>query len=95
MTMAAKAKKFEDELRDLEEIVNRIDSGDLTLEESISAFERGVALVKALNQKLDEVERKVELLTRDVGGELRSAPFESEAVGEGADGSEDDDDLPR
>ena len=55
--------------------MNRIDSGELTLEESIGAFERGVALVKSLNHKLDEVERKVELLTRDAEGELQSAPF--------------------
>jgi exodeoxyribonuclease VII small subunit len=91
MTMAAKGRKFEEDLRDLEETVNRIDSGELTLEESISAFERGVGLVKALNQKLDEVERKVELLTRDAGGELRSEPFESDAPGAGGE----DDDIPR
>src|SRR5271156_5667996 len=75
MMTASKGKKFEDELKDLEEIVNRIDSGELTLEESIGAFERGVALVKSLNHKLDEVERKVELLTRNAEGDLQSAPF--------------------
>ena len=42
--MAAKEKKFEEEIKDLETLVNQIDSGELTLEESISAFERGVAL---------------------------------------------------
>ncbi|MGA3231036.1 MAG: exodeoxyribonuclease VII small subunit [Candidatus Binatus sp.] len=73
--MVTKTKKFEDELKDLETIVNQIDSGELTLEESIGAFERGVMLVKALNGKLDEVERKVELLTRSAGGELRTAPL--------------------
>ena len=57
--MAAKAKKFEEELKNLEEVVGRIDSGELTLEESIAAFERGVALVRSLNRKLDEAERKV------------------------------------
>src|ERR1700757_2682285 len=50
-------RKFEDELADLEGIVSQIDSGELSLEESIAAFERGVALVRSLNQKLDEVER--------------------------------------
>src|SRR5277367_6091194 len=74
--MAPKARKFEDELRDLEEIVNRIDSGDLSLEESIAAFERGVALVSSLNLKLDEVERKVEVLTRTAQGDLRTDPFD-------------------
>lgn len=73
--MAAKAKKFEEELKDLEEVVTRIDSGELTLEESIAAFERGVGLVRSLNQKLDEVERKVEVLTRNAHGELERAPL--------------------
>ena len=47
--MTTKTKKFEDELKELETIVSQIDSGELTLEESIGAFERGVMLVKALN----------------------------------------------
>ena len=76
--MAAKGKKFEEELKDLEAIVNQIDSGELTLEESIGAFERGVALVKLLNRKLDEVERKVELLTRTAEGRLQSSSLDDE-----------------
>ncbi|HVN64694.1 MAG TPA: exodeoxyribonuclease VII small subunit [Candidatus Binataceae bacterium] len=89
--MAAKAKKFEDELKDLEAIVTRIDSGELPLEESIAAFERGVALVKSLNRKLDEAERKIEVLTRDAGGDLRSAPFESGPDETGGDDDDEDD----
>ena len=46
-------KKFEHELKELETVVARIDSGELSLEESIGAFERGVALVRSLNQKLE------------------------------------------
>jgi len=76
--MAAKEKKFEEEIKDLETLVNQIDSGELTLEESISAFERGVALVKSLNRKLDEVERKVELLTRNSEGRLQSSSLDRE-----------------
>jgi exodeoxyribonuclease VII small subunit len=71
--MAAKARKFEDEIKDLETIVNQIDSGELTLEESIGAFERGVALIKSLNTKLEEVQRKVEILTRNAEGRLETA----------------------
>ena len=74
--MSAKPKKFEEELKDLEEIVAKIDSGELTLEDSIGAFERGVALVRALNQKLDEIEKKVEVLSRNAQGELKTAPYE-------------------
>ena len=76
--MASKGKKFEEEVRDLEAIVSQIDSGELSLEESISAFERGVALIKSLNQKLDEVERKVELLTRNAEGRLQTSPLDDE-----------------
>ena len=96
--MSTKPKKFEEELKDLETIVSQIDSGELTLEESIGAFERGVMLVKALNGKLDEVERKVELLTRSAGGELRTAPFEPssehESENENSAGEKDDDETP-
>ena len=94
--MSTKPKKFEEELKDLETIVSQIDSGQLTLDESIGAFERGVMLVKALNGKLDEVERKVEMLTRSAGGELRTAPFEpsSENENENSAGEKDDDETP-
>lgn len=90
--MAAKAKRFEEEVKDLEAIVNQIDSGELSLEESIGAFERGVALVKSLNQKLDEVERKVELLTRNAEGRLQTSPLDTEV--RGASRPDDDEDIP-
>ena len=95
-TMTTKTKKFEDELKELETIVSQIDSGELTLDESIGAFERGVMLVKALNGKLDEVERKVELLTRSAGGELRTLPFEPSSDNEDDNpaGAKDDDETP-
>jgi exodeoxyribonuclease VII small subunit len=70
--------KFEDQLENLENIVTRIDSGELALEESIEAFERGVGLVRSLNRKLDEVERRVEVLMRGTGGELQRTPYEGE-----------------
>lgn len=62
---------------DLESIVTRIDSGELSLEEAIAAFERGVGLVRSLNQRLDEAEGRVELLMRGAGGGLKSSPLES------------------
>lgn len=75
-TPTAKPKKFEEELKDLEEIVGKIDSGEMSLEDSIGAFERGVGLVRSLNQKLDEIEKKVEVLSRTYSGDLRTAPYE-------------------
>jgi exodeoxyribonuclease VII small subunit len=95
--MASKqARKFEDELADLESVVEQIDSGELSLEESITAFERGVGLVRTLNQKLDEVDRRVEVLTRTGAGELRTAPYQGdgEPRDETAAGTVDDDDTP-
>jgi exodeoxyribonuclease VII small subunit len=103
--MATTRKKFEDELKDLEGIVGQIDSGELSLEDAIAAFERGVGLVRSLNQKLDEVERKVELLMRNAQGELKTTPYDSAAArSEGAGkedgqrkdaaGKEDDEDVP-
>ena len=77
---SAAPRQFEDELADLEAIVRQIDTGELTLEESIRAFERGVGLVRSLNHKLDEVERRVEILTRGAGGELRSSPYRGEGL---------------
>jgi exodeoxyribonuclease VII small subunit len=85
--MASQEKKFEDELKDLEDTVARIDSGELSLEESIKAFEQGVALVRSLNQKLDEVEKKIEVLVRDSQGELRTTPYRVEIK----NGNEDED----
>jgi exodeoxyribonuclease VII small subunit len=89
--MASTRKKFEDELKDLEGIVGQIDSGELSLEDSITAFERGVGLVRSLNQKLDEVERKVELLMRNAQGELKSTPYDPSAAAGAESGDKPDD----
>jgi exodeoxyribonuclease VII small subunit len=61
-------KRFEDALRDLEGIVEKLETGDLSLEEALGAFEEGVTLVRYLGEKLTEVEKRVEVLTRDQGG---------------------------
>jgi exodeoxyribonuclease VII small subunit len=61
-------KKFEDALRDLEGLVEKLEAGDLSLEEALEAFEEGVTLVRYLGDKLTEVEKRVEVLTRDQGG---------------------------
>ena len=68
-------KKFEEALAELEKVVERLDSGELSLEESLSAFEEGVALVKYCNQKLTEVEKKIELLIKDKEGNLQLKPL--------------------
>jgi len=64
-------KKFESALEELESVVEQLESGELSLEDSLAAFEKGVGLVKYCNQKLIEVEKKVELLVKDKEGRLQ------------------------
>ena len=64
-------KNFESALQELESVVEQLESGDLSLEDSLAAFEKGVRLVKYCNQKLTEVEAKVELLLKDSEGRLQ------------------------
>jgi len=63
-----KEKKFEEALERLEEIVKKMEGGDMTLEESLEAFEEGVKLSRFCSKKLDEAERKVEILLKDDEG---------------------------
>jgi exodeoxyribonuclease VII small subunit len=70
--------RFEDALETLEQTVQQLESGELSLEESLAAFERGVALVRLLNDKLAAVEQRVEVLMRDSSGKLRTRTLEAE-----------------
>lgn len=53
---------FEDALDELEQIVKKLEAGELSLEDSLGAFEKGVELAKLCHERLDEAEKKVELL---------------------------------
>jgi len=64
-------KRFEQALEELEKVVERLESGELSLEDSLAAFEEGIGLVKFCNQKLTEVEKKIELLVKDKDGKLQ------------------------
>ena len=68
--------RFEDALAELEGLVARLEKGELPLEDSLVAFERGVGLVRSLSQRLAEVEQRVEVLLRSDAGKflLRPAP---------------------
>jgi len=72
------AVRFEDGLAELEGTVRKLEQGELPLEESLAAFERGMTLVRALGAKLDAVEQRVELLLRAADGTLTRAPMEDE-----------------
>jgi exodeoxyribonuclease VII small subunit len=61
-------EKFEEAMDKLEEIVRKMESGDLTLEESLKAFEEGIRLSRLCSQKIDEAERRVEVLLKTQDG---------------------------
>ncbi len=69
-------EKFEDALNKLEKIVSELEGGDLPLEESLRLFEEGIRLSRFCNQKLDEAEKKVEILSKGKDGILKARPFD-------------------
>ncbi|NQZ30321.1 MAG: exodeoxyribonuclease VII small subunit [Oceanospirillaceae bacterium] len=77
MTSRKKAPSFEQSLADLENLVTRMETGDLSLDDSLSAFEEGVKLTRQCQKMLEEAEQKVQILT-EKNGDLTSVPFESE-----------------
>ena len=71
-------KKFEEAMERLEQIVEGLEGGDLTLEESLKIFEEGMNLIRFCSKKLEEAEQKVTLLIKESGGKLTQQPFEME-----------------
>ena len=70
--------KFETSLKKLEDIVKRLEGGSLSLEDSLKAFEEGVKYSAFCSGKLDEAERRVEILLKQKDGSLKREIFESE-----------------
>jgi exodeoxyribonuclease VII small subunit len=78
------APKFENALQELEEVVARLEKGELSLEDSLRLYERGIALARHCHVKLEEAEGKIELLMKDSRGEVavdakgrpKTRPFE-------------------
>ena len=75
--------KFEDALQRLEQIVDQLEGGDLALDDSLKVFEEGVALARRCAKYLEEAEKRIELLTKDEGGLLKTEPFEWDKDGQG------------
>jgi len=78
-----KEKAFEEALKELEEIVNRLEQGEIPLEQALQLFEQGVRLSRLCHTKLDEAQKRVEVLLKDEAGKMTARPF-----GQGA-GEED------
>jgi exodeoxyribonuclease VII small subunit len=77
--MAKKAdtspQQFEEALEKLEKIVRRMEDGELSLEKALESFEEGVQLARYCQTKLDEAQKRVELLLKNDKGEIETQPF--------------------
>ncbi|MDD8027413.1 MAG: exodeoxyribonuclease VII small subunit [Acidobacteriota bacterium] len=94
--MKDKDLNFEKALADLETTVDKLEKGGLSLNDSLTLFERGVKLAHYLRDELDKAEKKVEILLKDDKGGLRTRAFdpdggESAASPEAKDGEDEGD----
>jgi len=76
--------KFEEALKKLEEVVSDLERGELSLDNSLKRYEEGVKLAGICTKKLEEAEKKVEILIKSAEGKKEKKPFEvKEEVDEG------------
>lgn len=78
MADPSKAPAFEREIEELENVVKQLEGGDLALEQSLSLFERGVALSNSCRQQLEAAETRVEMLVKK-GNSVKPEPFRTES----------------
>jgi exodeoxyribonuclease VII small subunit len=79
-------KTFEASLAQLETIVKQLEQGDLSLEESLKLFEKGVTLSRECRERLNEAERRIEILMKDPDGEPKVSDLDPSTLR--ADGAE-------
>lgn len=70
-------RSYEEAVVRLEEIVQRLETGDISLEESLNLFEEGIGLAKYCSGKLDAAEGRLEILLGVEAGQARTAPFKT------------------
>jgi len=85
MAARLKGNDFEKAFQQLEKIVQRLEGEELSLDDSLKLFEEGVGLSRFCNERLSEVEKKIELILSDAKGDPVVEPFESDEVVEGVD----------
>ena len=78
--MATRRNDFEKSFQQLEKIVQRLESEELPLDESLQLFEEGIRLSRFCHQRLEEVEKKIELILADAKGQPVTEPFEDEEL---------------
>lgn len=69
-------RSFETTLGELEQIVMRLENGDLPLEDSLELFEKGIKLSRECRQRLAKAERRIEILMKDANAELTVAEID-------------------
>jgi exodeoxyribonuclease VII small subunit len=89
---AAEAQNFEAQLASLERIVRELERGDLPLEQSLELFEQGVRLSRECQERLNEAERRIEVLLRAGDGSTIAVPFEADELTED-EGEADDESV--
>ncbi|HSP34445.1 MAG TPA: exodeoxyribonuclease VII small subunit [Thermoanaerobaculia bacterium] len=82
---ARRGNDFEKAFKELETIVQRLESEELPLDESLRLFEQGINLSRFCHQRLEEVEKKIELILADAKGQPRTEPFVVSPVDEEED----------
>ena len=75
--MSKKKITFEDAMRELEEKVKGLESGNMTLEESLKAFTEAMSLINVCNNQLDGAKEQVKILLDKEDGSVTDAPFDS------------------
>ncbi|WP_447530240.1 MULTISPECIES: exodeoxyribonuclease VII small subunit [unclassified Vreelandella] len=84
------AQDFAATVSQLETLVERLESGELSLEEALTAFEEGVTLTRDAQKRLDSAELKVRALSEDGDGKLSMTPFDGPASAPSDAPTEDD-----
>jgi exodeoxyribonuclease VII small subunit len=82
---------FEEHLTQLETVVEKLERGDLTLEESLRLFEQGMKLSQACKAELEQAEGRIQVLMEGKHGAMRAVPMEPEEAGEETGLGEDED----
>lgn len=85
---AAESPSFERMMERLEELVSQLEQGNLSLEDSIRAFEEGIRLVKKCTAVLGEAEKRIQRLTQEGAGALETEPMEEGEEARGDRGDE-------
>lgn len=78
MTKRAREFDFEAAIAELEALVERMERGDLALEDSLRCFERGIQLTRACQKALSDAQQKVQVLVEKEDGEAAVAPFSAD-----------------